>query len=386
MICPNCAAPLTFSAGGGDSMQCPYCHTIVRLGSQSAAAAGGDTSNQNKKPAVGKIVALIVLLVSVPLGIIIALVVGHTDPTGILSPSRSEKPSFANMTLEFGSKGITPGHFDVASCISLDHHGHIYVGEGNRGRVQVFDTTGKYLSEFSVGEFDDFVADRDGTLYVASGGKLCRFNGATGTQLPDMERRTDDWLTGEDVPPDPAFGLPAAPKTPAHYRCVCCQTPGVIYAITGFSVERPRIVKLNAKTGRIQSVVPATAPPNEILNLQRILALPTGEIYGLDTEQGAVFRFSPGGAYVNKFGAAADEASSGDPPPSQLHWATSMASDSQGRIYIGNDSGIKVYDKNGNFIDEFGDGHFPNGLAIDDQDTVYACFNNCVREYVLQKH
>jgi hypothetical protein len=123
-----------------------------------------------------------------------------------------------------------------------------------------------------------------------------------------------------------------------------------------------------------------------MLNLHGILALTTGEIYGLDTEKEAVFKFSPDGAYVNKFGGASDGASSGDSPPSQLHWPSSMASDSQGRIYIGNSSGIKVYDKVGNFIDGFGDDHFPRGIAIDDQDNIYACFNDCVREYVLQKY
>jgi hypothetical protein len=158
----------------------------------------------------------------------------------------------------------------------------------------------------------------------------------------------------------------------------------VIYAITGYSVDPPNIVKLNTTTGRIQSTVSATAPPDERLNLHGILALTTGEIFGLDMEMGAVYKFSPGGAYINKFGGKSDDASSDDPPPSQLLWPTSMASDSQGRIYIGNSSGIKVYDKNGNFIDGFGDSS-PNGIAIDDQDNIYACFNNCVREYVLAK-
>jgi hypothetical protein len=63
-----------------------------------------------------------------------------------------------------------------------------------------------------------------------------------------------------------------------------------------------------------------------------------------------------------------------------------VASDSQGRIYVGNADGIKVYDKDGNYIDKFGDGQFPRGIAIDDHDNIYACFNDCVREYELQKH
>lgn len=377
LVCPNCSAPLTISADGGESMQCPYCHTTVLLRGQSSRASspGGRALNQTAGPTVRKsnvvlkATAVIVLLIG-GLTAVIFGIVDHSNPTGSALPGAIKKPPLATMTLEFGSKGITPGHFESASCISLDRQGHIYVGERDSGRVQVFDTTGKYLSEFSVGSFDDLVADRDGTLYVVSGGKICRFNGVSGAKLPDMERAVEDYI---------------GRQTPVYYRCVCL-APGAIYAITGYAVDTPSIVKLNTATGRIVSTVNATIPPGDTPSLNRILALTTGEIYGLDTQFGAVFKFSTSGAYINKFGGKSGEASSDDAPPSQIQWPSSLASDSQGRIYVGDSSGIKVYDKDGNYIDGIGDGDFPRGITIDDQDNIYACFDNFVREYVLQKY
>lgn len=374
LICPNCAGPLNFSAADGESIQCPYCHTTVLRSSQSPG--GGRISIQVERPAASKtkagpvLAGLAILFICVLIAVI-SQIVDHRNPTGTASASTSGKPPFARMILEFGSKGITPGHFKNASCIALDQQGHIYVGEsGDHGRVQVFDKTGKYLSEFLAGGFDDLVADRDGTLYVMSGGKICRFNGVNGAKLPDMERASEDFV---------------GHQTPVYYRCACLGS-GVIHAITGYAIDVPRIVNLNTTTGRVAGTVVVTQPPDETLNLHRILRLTTGEIYCLDTEKGVVFKFSPSGAYINKFGGTSEEAFSDHPLPSQLQSPSSMASDSQGRIYVGNSSGIKVYDKDGNYIDGIGQNEFANGIAIDDQDNIYACFANCVREYVLQKH
>jgi hypothetical protein len=376
LVCPNCAGPLNFSAADGESIQCPYCHTTVLRSGQSPR--GGQASiriNRIQSPVISKpkagpvLAVLFVVFVCVLLAIISQ--VDRRHPTGAASSSAPGKPPLARMILEFGSKGITPGHFKNASCIALDQQGHIYVGEsGEHGRVQVFDKTGKYLSEFSVGGFDDFVADRDGTLYVMSEGKICRFKGLSGEKLPDMERASEDFGAGQ---------------TPVYYRCACL-SPGVIHAITGYAIDVPRIVNLNTATGRVAGTDVVTQPPNETLNIHRILRLTTGEIYCLDTEKGVVLKFSPSGAYINKFGGTSEEAFSDHPLPSQLQSPSSMASDSEGRIYVGNGSGIKVYDKDGNYIDEIGQNEFANGVTIDDQDHIYACFANCVREYVLQKH
>ena len=373
LVCPNCAAPLKFSAADDESIQCPYCQTTVLRSGQRPP--GGRMSDQIGTPAAGKttaasvLVVLAILFIAVLIAVVLPIV-DRGNPTVPMPPSPSGNPPFATMALEFGSKGITPGHFENASRIALDQQGHIYVGENDHGRVQVFDKTGKYLTEFLVGGFDDLVADRDGTLYVMSDGKISRFSGANGAILPDWERGTEEFV---------------GHQTPVYYRCACLG-PGVIHTVTGYAVDVPRIVNINTTTGRMEGIVVITAPPDVTLNLHGILVFTSGEIYGLDTEKGAIFKFSPSGAYINRFGGAGEDASSIDPPPAQLQEPSCIASDSQGRIYVGNSNGIKVYDRDGNYIDGIGDQEYAAGIAIDDQDTIYACFPHYVREYVLQKH
>ena len=82
LVCPNCAAPLTFSAGGGESMQCPYCHTIVLR-----STPGAGPSNDKAAPAVSKakiglgLAALIILLIGALIAIIFGIVGDHGNPT-----------------------------------------------------------------------------------------------------------------------------------------------------------------------------------------------------------------------------------------------------------------------------------------------------------------
>lgn len=288
LICPTCSAPLQLSPADGESIQCPYCRTTVMRNSQSTGS--GRVSVQINRiiesPPVssakgGPILAIVLALLVAVLVPIFFSIADHPKRAATESPQASVEPRFARMILEFGSKGVAPGHFERAACIALDHQGHIYVGESDHGRVQVFDKTGIYLSEFLAGGFDDLVADRDGTVYVMSGGKICRFNGLNGTKLPDMERPSEDF---------------AGQQTPVYYRCACLG-PGVIHAVTGYAVDVPRVVTLNTTTGRVAGTVVVTTPPEETLNLRRLPPLahppiPPGRLWpnrkGLDGEDAGV--------------------------------------------------------------------------------------------------
>ena len=108
-------------------------------------------------------------------------------PQSLLPPT---SPQFATLQMEFGSKGVGPGHFDDARSIAVDNQGHIYVGDYSNGRVQVFDTTGKYLSEFSLGAnsyLQNLIADRNGMVYAVSSSRILRFTGATGAASAEMD-------------------------------------------------------------------------------------------------------------------------------------------------------------------------------------------------------
>ena len=74
---------------------------------------------------------------------------------------------------EWGAKGNGPGQFDVPHGIALDPSGRIYVADRSNARVQLFDETGKYITEWKgrqIGRPWAVRAASDGYLYVVDGG------------------------------------------------------------------------------------------------------------------------------------------------------------------------------------------------------------------------
>jgi DNA-binding beta-propeller fold protein YncE len=287
-----------------------------------------------------------------------------------LSPPAAEQ--FATMALEFGREGVGPGHFEDARSISVDDQGHVYVGEYSNGRVQVFDTSGKYLSEFSLGPnsyLQNLIAGRDGTVYAVSSSHIMRFTGSSGAALSEIERGGDG-------------------EPPRSYTDACLAPGGVIYAISNGFPGEPQIVKLDAASGKLASSFGTNKSVGESLDLFRIVALSTGEIYALDRAKG-VFKFAADGRYINRFGGGKKVGASPlDLPPSQLFSPQNIAIDSHGRIYVSDPiSCIKVYDRDGNYLDKFGGNEVVFGIAIDDQDNIYACLRNrhTVRKYLIAK-
>jgi DNA-binding beta-propeller fold protein YncE len=71
--------------------------------------------------------------------------------------------------MAWGKKGAGPGEFSLPHAIQLDAAGHVYVGDRENDRVQVFDAGGKFLRQFgSFAPFGLFITP-DQTLFVADG-------------------------------------------------------------------------------------------------------------------------------------------------------------------------------------------------------------------------
>jgi hypothetical protein len=346
----------------------------------------------------GRLVNVLVLLaIGVALAAGIIAIMQKLPRSGTMQPTSSPPPTgptptpaipsipaallpqppsqFATMAMEFGSKGIGPEHFDDARAIAVDNQGHIYAGEYSNGRVQVFDTSGKYLSEFSLpaGSYlQNLIADRNGTVYAVSNSHIFRFTGASGT-------------------PQGEIGASAPGEPPRSYTdaCLAPGAPGVLYALCDAFAGQPQIVKLDAGSGKIVSSFETNKSVGESLGLSRIVAMTTGEIYALDRAKG-VFKFGADGRYINRFGGGKNpDVSPLNMPPSQLYSPWNIATDSQGRIYVSESiSCIKVYDKDGNYLDKFGGNEVAFGIAIDDQDNIYACLRNrhTIGKYVISKH
>ena len=158
------------------------------------------------------------------------------------------------------------------------------------------------------------------------------------------------------------------------YRDVFCTVDGVVYAIGGNS----HIIQLDAD-GKIKNTIRANDKAGEALELERVLVQPTGEIYALDHERG-ILKFAADERYINRFGSGQGKGHLSSP--------SSLASDAKGRIYVSDEGpSIRVFDGDGGFIDAFGGRESGFGLAISDNNEIYAAFatRHVIRKYALQK-
>jgi DNA-binding beta-propeller fold protein YncE len=80
-----------------------------------------------------------------------------------------------NWLMSWGEPGAQPGQFNVPHSIAVDAHDNIYVADRGNRRVQVFDTAGKFLRQFTI----DVPAPADARPAIGN-----KPTSATGTMSP----------------------------------------------------------------------------------------------------------------------------------------------------------------------------------------------------------
>jgi DNA-directed RNA polymerase subunit RPC12/RpoP len=277
-------------------------------------------------------------------------------------PAAPAAPACAHQVLAFGSEGIGAGNFTDARTVAIDGNGLVYVGEYSDGRIQVFDGKGKFISAFSIGKDQavlGLTADRHGTLYVVVPSHILRYEGASGKLLGQVDNKVDD---------DESF----------WYADAYAAIDGDLYAIG----NNRDIVDIGPD-GKIKHYLDLAKKVGEDVSFWKLAVIGTGEIFALDRQKG-IFKFSPEGRYLNRFGGG----SKGHDGPGRLSSPDSIAADGKGRIYV-TDSfrAVQVFDSDGNYLDNFGIKDLVFGIAISDQNEIYLCFRNqySVRKFVLDK-
>lgn len=77
-------------------------------------------------------------------------------------------------------------------------------------------------------------------------------------------------------------------------------------------------------------------------------------IYFLSSSSSAVLRYAPDGRLLTRFGSEGEE-------KGQFRYPQDIAVDGQGRIYVSDSDGIKVFASDGRYLDEFS---VPGGVAF----------------------
>ena len=439
--CPSCSAPLEAPSGNATSMRCPYCNTTVMLRGDSAPttkdsprgpgvaealqkdeilrlvrdgrkieaiklyretyniglaaaknaveqmAASTNTLPGTPKTTPAKTAssaAKFGILMTVAVLIftsIILSIVGHSThvaqsptlttpayvpPSPVVEPPQPltppSPPAYADMKLEFGSDGIGAGQFKDARSVAIDNTGKIYVGEYSDGRIQVFDQTGKFLSLWSLGKGQyllDLAADHQGNLYVVTAEKITRYDAKTLTPQNDFETATDPESYDRET-----------------YSDVCPALDGNVYAVGG-----THIIVLTPQ-GKITKVYKEADAIGQDVDFDRVAVSGEGDIYAMVRNMGLVFKFAPNGHFITRFGGG-DGSGLGS-----LTAAQNIAVDGQGRVLIcGGNPAISVFDADGRFVNSFGGFDFTAGIAVNDQNEIFASFRNrhTVRMYVINK-
>jgi DNA-directed RNA polymerase subunit RPC12/RpoP len=386
--CSSCGAPLDYTSGMGATTRCPYCNHSVIVPKElrdkeqtpvygqtpsmvfqvqptveySTAVTGASNAMKWIFGIVGVVVVLSILATVVLPLVIGAAVVSQVAPMadsiksefnpGAISatinsaanPSKAVNTNALNQqVMEFGSEGNGPGRFSDARSIALDGAGNIYVGEYSGGRVQVFDSSGKFTTQWIADPkmpMRDLAADLKGTVYVVQKGDINLFEGSTGKsigKLTPAKRTSFDKIT---IAPD-----------------------GSIYA-AGDMDNNPVIVVF--KGGKQTRLIQNAFGELEFGSRLGPLAVDgSGNIFLTVDLEKVIIKVSPDGKYVNRFGGKGNE-------PGLFQIIGAIAIDGNGKIFVNNIDGVEMFDSNGRFVDTYikkPGGLF--GFVFDDKDLLF---------------
>jgi DNA-binding beta-propeller fold protein YncE len=253
--------------------------------------------------------------------------------------------SFARLTTSFGGEGTGPGLLTDPRSIAVDGEGNIYIADYSDGRIQRFNATGKYQSIWNLGD-DSYIADiaasRDGTVYLPFKGRIQRYEGSTGALLGPMEFAEEYYFDYVVLTPDG--------------KLVVIENDETILRFDG--------------QGNLELSIPdAISSVSGDSELDTRLAVDgLGNIYALGTFNNAVFKFSPEGKFITRFGSDGDE-------PGQFRAPSALAVDGKGRVYVSDFKGIQVFDSEGRYLDKIDTEGFVFGLAIGNNNQLFAVSN-----------
>lgn len=391
--CPACGAPQDPPTHPGQaSIECRYCgHTVivpdelriplpveppeveseipaeVFISVANAIPAAANSVQRTFSTVISCALVLVILFITlavlVPLVIIPATTSSNVEssveeilpldfPT-FIAPAAPTEVSFAMLDLAIGQEGIGAGQFTDLRHVAVDSQGRIYAGEYTGGRIQVFDQDGNFITQWLVD--DEFplismAANRAGTVYIVMGGEVYLHDGPSGDYQGawNYEDQFDDVFSTIDG------GLLAA-----HGGT----DDNILRFDAGQNLELEIPSAISSQTG--DSELKMTVAEDGV-----------GKIYALGAFNDAVFIYNSEGKFLNRIGSAGDE-------PGQFQAVSDIVVDGQGRIYVSDFDGVKVFSQDGRFLGLIETENVAFGLAIDDQDNLYVAGRTQLYRYNL---
>ncbi len=265
----------------------------------------------------------------------------NTSNTAIGPKEREAKQADALEILRIGGEGIGGGKFKDNRRVAVDGNGRIYSADYNKGRIQVFDAEGKFLTEWAPEtgtNLYDLAADRKGNLFIANDKGVFMYEGETGKLVAKSEK----------ISP----------------RGLALRWDGTVAVAS----DR-KIIILDADLKTLAEHNDAGDRANASAGFREIAADGNGNIYAIDQQNGDICKFSPDMKFLNRF-------------PTNSRSPNAIVVDQNGRIFISETSNIDVFDHNGHAVKSF-DTYQAFGMAFNDAGELLVASRPFVVKYKL---
>ena len=390
--CPQCGASLEYERIESATVRCHYCHSTVVVPAElrppppqrEELQTSFGASERPRKLAIFAIALLALLAVA---GLLIAtrrspdrdVDIWTTPPrTPRATPTPSPRPEGYTVAFTFGGEGTGPGLFKEEMTVAVDGAGRIYASDRTR-RVQRFDPSGQFLNTWNIptqtkwyskvrGGPQKLLANDAGQLHAVLAGVILKLEGETGEVLGAAHG--SDYI--HDAALAPGGGLLIVSQKGADDELVLLGADGRAARRTHRFVSSQLDKKLEVEALRV-----APGAGGEVYALYCIGGV-AGE-HWYDDEDIAVFRFSPEGRYLSRFGGQGREPGQYGPP-------SAMASDARGRVYVCEAfDRIHVYEQDGRFLRTLKAPHSVDSLTFDAQNALYVAGGKQVSKLVLDE-
>jgi hypothetical protein len=399
--CPQCAATLEFEQIDKSWVRCQFCNSMVivppELRPPPPPQEGPKTSYGAGEATPKKVVlaAVALLLVAGGVGLLIATnrpsntnAVSLVDssrtprrtPTPSPTPRPTPNPEGYTVAYTFGGEGTGPGLFKDEMGVTVDGEGRVYVSDDTR-RVQRFDPAAQFLNTWNIsletkwyrklrgGPTKIIVNERD-EVYAVLAGVILKLAGETGEVLGAAHG--SDYI--HDAALSPGHGLLVVSQKGEDDELVLIGGDKRAAWRTHRFVSAQLDKRLEVRALRV-----AAGAGGEALALYCIGGV--SGMFSYDDEDISVFRFSPAGKFVARFGGGERRGE-----PGQFGPPAAIAADPKGRVYVVETfNRVHVYEPDGRFVRTLKAPHAVDALAFDARNNLYVAGDHRVSKLVLDE-
>lgn len=397
--CPQCAASLEFERIENPWVKCHYCNSMVVVPAELRPPAPTPpeepkTSYGGHDPTPKKVVlaAVALLLVAGGVGLLVATrnrASGGDGPGGsniantrrlLQTPTPTPRPNGYEVAYTFGGEGTGPGLFKDSMTLAPDAEGRVYVSDETR-RVQRFDNTGRFLNTWNIpaatkwyakvrGGPAKLIVNERGEVYAVLAGVILKLGGETGEVLGAAHG--SDYI--HDAALSPGHGLLVVSQKGEDDELVLIGGDGRAAHRTHRFVSSQLDKRLEVRALRV-----AAGPGGDAFALYCIGGV--SGMFSYDDEDISVFRFSPEGKFVARFGGGGRRGE-----PGQFGPPAAIAADPRGRVYVLETfSTVHVYEPDGRYVRTLKAPHAVHALAFDAQGDLYVAGDHKVSKLILDK-